>query len=112
MTPQQLGRTAKRWQVHPQLKHLIKIKHKRLSKFPANALSYDSEIYYGILPSGIEEDWKSSTLFLPFQPCSAQPQCSQYPPSTMSKHFGRMILSVELGDNYGHQMGKKPPGKN
>jgi hypothetical protein len=93
------------------IKKKLYIKHKRFSKFPPNALSHYSGTYCDILPSRIEEDWKSSTLFSPFRPCSAQPQHSQYPPSTMSKHFGKMILSVELGGNYDHQMGNKPPGE-
>lgn len=56
------------------------------------------------IPSSKEEDWKSSILFLPFQPCNAQRQHSQYPLSTMNKRFDKTTLLAELVGNYGHRM--------
>jgi len=43
------------------------------------------------LPLEIAEDSRSSILSLPYQLCNGQPPHSLYPPSTMSRHYGRMI---------------------
>lgn len=102
LTPRRLGRTAKRWQTNNK-------QNQEGYQNTTKIVVASFQDILDLLPSRIKEDWKSSPLFLPFQPCNAQRQHSQYLPSTTSKHFGKMILSVESGGNYGRQTGNKLP---
>lgn len=46
---------------------------------------------------------------MPYQLYNEQLQHFGYPPLTKQMHFDKMILSAELGGNYGHQMENSQP---
>lgn len=62
-----------------------------------------------ILPLGILEGWRSSTLFLLSQLCNGQPPHFLCLPSAMSMHFGKMIWQVVSEDNYDRQKESMQP---